>query len=266
MREVTIGNCRLVLGDSKEFLKTMDSESVDVAVTSPPYNTLPTSGKASGIHAERLSGKNQWIERAAAGYFDSRPEEEYQAWLLSILSECVRVCRGLVWVNHKVRYRDGAAVHPARFIPYPIYAEVIWDRRGSMALNCKRFAPSHECLLAFGSPHWWNDEFNGLMSVWQIGFDRDNNEHPCAFPMEIATRPIQSSCPPDGTVFEPFMGSGTTGVAAVRLGRKFIGVEIDERYFDIACKRIAAEYDTLFEQPAAPVESQAEMWPETEAI
>lgn len=246
MREVTIGQCRLICGDCLKVLPTLAAESVDAVVTSPPYNTLPTSGKASGIH-----GKNKWIERAASGYFDDRPEPEYQAWLVSILTECVRCCAGLVWVNHKVRYRDGQAIHPARFLPFPIYIEVIWDRRGSMALNCKRFAPSHETLLAFGSPAWWNDEHNGLMSVWQIGFDRDGNDHPCAYPIEIATRPIRSSCKPGGVVLGPFMGSGTTGVAAVRLGRKFIGIEIEPRYFDIACKRIADEYNTLFEQPPA---------------
>jgi DNA modification methylase len=107
-----------------------------------------------------------------------------------------------------------------------------------MALNCKRYAPSHEALWAFGVPHWWNDELNKLLSVWVLGFDRGDDAHPCAYPIEIAERPIVSSCPPQGIVLDPFMGSGTTGVACVKTGRRFIGVEKEPKYFEIAKRRI----------------------------
>jgi DNA modification methylase len=63
--------------------------------------------------------------------------------------------------------------------------------------------------------------------------------------VSLATRP-------DETVLDPFMGSGTTGVACVKLGRKFIGIEIEERYFDIACRRISDAYkqgDFFVERP-----------------
>jgi len=78
------------------------------------------------------------------------------------------------------------------------------------------------------------------MSVWQLGFDRDDNEHPCAFPLDIAARPIESSCPPDGVVLDPFCGSGTTCVAAKMLGRKYIGIDVNPDYVEISCKRLEA--------------------------
>ena len=65
----------------------------------------------------------------------------------------------------------------------------------------------------------------------------------------------------EGTVLDPFMGSGTTGVACAKLGRKFIGIEIEPKYFDIACKRIEKAYaqpDMFIERPAAP--KQEAMW------
>ena len=210
---------------------------VDITVTSPPYNTLPQTHNPSGLHADRKSGVNKWIAKSADGYFDQMPEENYQAWLLGVLGHCVRLSKGLVWVNHKIRFRDGEGIHPLRMFPWPLYSEVVWDRGGSMALNCKRYAPSHECLWAFGKPHFWNDEHNTLMSVWRIAPQR-HEEHPCPYPIEIASYPIASSCPPDGTVLEPFLGSGTTGVACVKLGRKFIGIEKEPRYFEISVKRI----------------------------
>lgn len=231
----------IIHGDCREVLPLLDSESIDCVVTSPPYNTLPQSHKPIGLHAERKSGVNKWIERASKGYVDSMPEEQYQLWLNSILSECVRVCLGIVWVNHKIRYRDGEAIHPARMFPWPIYSEVIWDRCGSMALNCKRYAPSTEHLLGFGKPKVWNDHNNGLLSVWRIGFDRTENDHPCAFPIEIAIRPISSSTNTGDTVLDPFMGSGTTLRACKDLGRRGIGIEIEERYCEIAANRLRQE-------------------------
>ncbi len=229
---------QLHLGDCLDFLKSLPSGSVDAVVTSPPYNTLPAKHAPSGLHADRKSGINKWINKAANGYADQRDEGEYQEWLREVVTECLRVSRGLVWINHKVRYRDGFAVHPARMLPFPIYAEVIWDRGGSMALNCKRYAPSHECLLAFGERAYWDDSLNTTMSVWRISAQR-SEDHPCPFPVEIARRPVVSSCPPGGTVLDPFTGSGTTGVACVQTGRKFIGCEIDEKYVEIARRRIA---------------------------
>lgn len=244
------GSVALYCRDCLTLLPQLPSGVVDAVVTSPPYNTLPSKHSPSGLHGERKSGVNKWIERAANGYADVRPESEYQDWLREVLGECIRACRGLVWVNHKIRYRDGEAIHPARMFPWPIYTEVIWDRAGSMALNCKRYAPSTEHLIGFGRPQVWNDELNGLMSVWRLGFDRDENDHPCAFPCQLAERPITSSTERGGLVFDPFTGSGTTGVAAVRLGRKFIGCEIEPKYFDIAVKRISDELNRfpLFEE------------------
>ncbi len=226
-------------GDCLEVLRTLADSSVDAVVTSPPYNTLPSAHKPSGLHAERKSGVNQWIMKSANGYFDQKDESEYQSWLCEVVSQCLRVCRGLVWVNHKVRYRDGYAVHPARFLPFPIYAEVIWDRSGSMALNCKRYAPSHECLLAFGKRFYWDDSLNTKMSVWKISPQRSKT-HPCPFPLEIARRPIISSCPVGGVVLDPFCGSGSTGVAAIESGRRFIGIEREAEYVEIAKARIEA--------------------------
>jgi len=89
-----------------------------------------------------------------------------------------------------------------------------------------------------------------VLSVWPLGFDRDQNEHPCAFPVVLAARPIASSVPDDGLTLDPFMGSGTTGVACAQLGRRFVGIEIEPKYFEIAVKRIDQELrqGRLFEE------------------
>lgn len=236
---------RVIHGDCLDVLSTLADGSVDCVVTSPPYNTLPTRNNPSGLHGPK-GGRGAWVAKASGGYADDMPEEDYQGWLRSVVVECLRVCRGLVWVNHKVRYRDGAAIHPARFLPFPIYSEVIWDRGGSMALNCKRYAPSHECLLAFGNPQFWDDAHNTRMSVWRIA-PRKGTDHPCAFPLEFALHPILSSCPRDGLVLDPFAGSGTTGVACMKSGRRGLLVEKDARYIPVIERRLAAAATPLFD-------------------
>lgn len=228
---------QVIEGDCLNIMHGMAGKSVDICITSPPYNTLPTENKPSGLHAERKNGINLWMEKAANGYFDHRDEREYQHWLYEVMCELQRITKGIVWINHKVRYRNGVAIHPVRFLPFPIYSEIIWDRGGSMALNCKRFSPSHEVILGFGSPHYWEDSVNKLMSVWRI--NPAHGDHPCPFPIEIPRRLIRASCPPSGLVLDPFAGSGTTGVACTETNHNFIGIEIDPDYCAIARKRIA---------------------------
>jgi site-specific DNA-methyltransferase (adenine-specific) len=230
----------IINGDCLSVMAAMPDNAVDAVVTSPPYNTLPQSSTASGMHKG-----NQWVEKAANGYSDSMPEFDYQEWLRSVITESIRITGGLVWVNHKVRYRDGAAIHPAQMLPFPIYSEVIWDRGGSMALNCKRYAPSHEVILGFGRPIVWNNDGNKAMSVWRIAPQRSTS-HPCPFPLEIPSRLISSCSGFSGIILDPFCGSGTTCVAAKKLGRRYIGIEIDPAYCEIARARVAATTPPLF--------------------
>jgi site-specific DNA-methyltransferase (adenine-specific) len=231
-------------GDCREV---MPSIGVDCTVTSPPYNTLDRSAKPSGMHSNTGGGVN-FVRKMQSAYEDDKPEPEYQEWLRDIIGACLKVSKGLVWVNHKIRYRDGVGLHPVRFLPFPIYAEVIWSKDGAMALNCKRFAPSHEGIWAFGSPHYWDDAQNALLTVWGLASVKGAS-HPCPFPETIPGRLIASSCPTNGVVLDPFMGSGTTLVAAKRLGRKAIGIELEEKYCEIAAKRLA--------QGALPMEFSA---------
>jgi site-specific DNA-methyltransferase (adenine-specific)/modification methylase len=88
-------------------------------------------------------------------------------------------------------------------------------------------------------------------------------EHPTQKPIEVM-RWCLGFIPDARTILDPFMGSGTTGVAAIKLGRKFIGIEIEPKYFDIACRRIeeaARQPDLFIERPKPPVqESWDEMW------
>jgi len=81
-------------------------------------------------------------------------------------------------------------------------------------------------------------EYRNTRSVWRVGTQPYSEAHFATFPLELPRRCIKAGCPADGVVLDPFMGSGSTGVACVNLGAKFIGIERERAYFDIACERI----------------------------
>jgi len=230
------GRVRFYVGDCLPVLERLADDAVDVTVTSPPYNTLTKStfGRPTGIYKNAGWVKN--IQRL--GYDDEKPEALYQAWINYVVGQCLRASKGLVWINHKVRYRDRRAVHPMRFIDFPVYTEVVWNRGSGNAFNCRRYVPSHEGIWAFGKPHWWDRSLDTKFSVWRINYARERHGHPCPYPIEIAERPIISSCPPGGLVLDPFMGSATTAIACIKSGRRFIGIEKNRRYLAAAKRRI----------------------------
>ena len=224
-------------GDCREILASFPScFKVDITASSPPFNTIPTT-TASGMMRE--SNHKQLI--GYLGHTDDMPEDDYKAWMLDVFTQCRAHTLGLVWINHKTRYRDKVGIHPLSLFPWPFYSEIVWDRGGSVTLNARKFAPSHEYIYAFGTPHFWDDSLNTKMSVWRVNPERNIPNHPCPFPEELIRPCIEASCPMGGTVMDPFMGSGTTLRAAKDSGRCAIGIEIEERYCEIAAKRLSQE-------------------------
>ncbi len=230
------GGITIYHGDCVDVMQSMTEGHVDITVSSPPYNTIAAT-TPSGMMAEHNHKQNKGYD----GYADDLPELEYQEWMREVFGHCMSVSSGLVWINHKTRYRNKKGIHPLHIFPWSFYSELIWDRKGSITLNARKFAPSHEAVIGFGTPHYWDDDQNTKMSVWQINPETDVKGHPCPFPAEIPRRLIIASCPEGGTVLDPFMGSGTTLRAAKDLGRKAIGIEINEKYCEIAANRLAQE-------------------------
>src|SRR3990167_10350525 len=93
---------KIYLGDCLEIMKTWPDKCVDITITSPPYNLL------YGIHGSGMKKDSSWIRKAQKGYglddkhnTEGMDEGEYQRWLNSVLKECLRISKGLVWINHK---------------------------------------------------------------------------------------------------------------------------------------------------------------------
>jgi len=231
----------LYCADCRDVLPTLGK--VDAVVTSPPYNQRIETFSPSGMHTE-----TRWVEKISDGYFDSMPEDEYQADQINILTTIFSVTNdhASVFYNHKIRWRDGFMIHPLTWItktPWRMRQEIVWRRNGSCTLNARMFGPSDERIYwMVKDRHKWNQDCVGFLTVWDLG-QQNTPDHPCAYPIEYPNRAISATTDRDDQVLDPFMGSGTTGVACVRLGRKFIGIEIEPKYFEIAVRRIESAMD-----------------------
>jgi len=236
----------LVHGDCREVLPMLEAGCVTVTVTSPVYNQMSSIPKTpSGSWAD--SGfVRRWND---AGYQDKMPEDEYQAWQNEIFASCAVASSedGSLFYNHQARWRDGIILHPVQWfqpVGWMLREEIIWDRGGGMMSNARMFCRFDERILWFDKgKHKWNQDATGHGTIWRIARmqQQQGKLHPVQFPDEIPRRCIEATTDRGDVVLDPFTGSGTTLRAAKDLGRRAIGIEIEERYCEIAANRLRQE-------------------------
>jgi len=233
------GNCREVIPGLADVACTC---------TSPPYNQLESLlRKPTGLWGKTVGGLGFVEKWQSFGYSDSLDEGEYQKWQLGLLESIslVSTATSSLFYNHQVRWRDGAVLHPidwCRPASWNLRQEIIWDRGGGMMFNARMFCRFDERILWFvrGDKWKWNQEAVGYGTIWRIAIEQ-NKEHPVEYPLEIPLRCILATTEPNDLVLDPFCGSGTTLRAAKDLGRRAIGIEIEEKYCEIAAKRLSQE-------------------------
>ncbi len=227
---------QIICGDALEELRKMPDDSVACVVTSPPYNLVRDyirGGPNTTMDAMRKKILDEWYE-------DEMPEEEYQAWQRECIAEMLRVCSGVVFYNHKIRYaikRRGRALHPTEWVPMgKLWCEIIWDRGGGLPGKVSRFIHSDERIFMLGRPNKWRP--GSETTVWRIAPRPGNTGHPCSFPVELPARCIKACTDEGDLVLDPFSGAATTGVAALETNRRFLGIELNPDYVKMAEKRL----------------------------
>ena len=234
-----IGDCTLHLGDCREILPLLPK--VGALISDPPYGISALLGMGGGSNGDG----GMWKGVAIAG------DESLEARDMAI-------------------ERTGAPfavfAKAATAAPLGTKATVAWDKGGHTGAGdlSMPWKPSFELVYIGGNGWAWETRIGGVVRVNAVsgcvGAANDGvRSHPFEKPVAIMRHFCERA--PSGTILDPFMGSGTTGVACVKLGRKFIGIEIDETYFDIACKRIRDAYaqPDLFVAAPAPKAEQLSM-------
>lgn len=232
-------DCLLTLGK-------MEDNSVDLIVTSPPYN--------KGYYGQ-LSGnieKKNWNQVINYdSYEDCMKPEDYEQWQRNIISECIRVLKptGSLFYNHKDIISQGLIVHPKWVYDFKVRELIIWDRNCSPQISDRYFAPFTEYV-------WWivkdpksvyfdKEKSAYKNNIWRVNFEK--NPHPAPFPLKLINSIVASCSPQGGVIYDPFMGSGTTALSTINVGegRSYIGSEISENYCKMAEERIQNETSQL---------------------
>lgn len=225
---------KVYIGDCLRIMKEFDSECVDVAFADPPYN----------------------LQKGYSHYKDDKADKEYLKWCNQWLGEMTRLIKktGSLYVLNLPKW----AVHHAVFLDKKLYRRnwITWD---ALSTPLGKLMPAHYSLL-----YYTKDENNfifnkqktnntycscyrekciasrrnikeePLSDVWfdihRIRHRKRRDAHPCQLPLKLLERIILTSSNPDGIIFDPFMGVGTTALVAKLLHRNYTGCEIDSKY------------------------------------
>lgn len=244
--------------DSIKFMQQLPKESIGVCVTSPPYNLKNSTGNGMK-NGSNGKWKNAALLDGYATYEDNMPYADYVKWQRSCLCAMMRVLRpdGAIFYNHKWRVQAGLLQDRSEIVSgFPVRQIIIWRRKGGFNFNPGYFVPTYEVIYLIAKPDFkLASGANSHGDVWDIGQER-NNIHPAPFPLELARRCVQAS--PEGVVLDPFMGSGTTAVAASESGRQWLGCEIAQDYIDMANQRLRFVADNPFQAVMSIEEAQYE--------
>jgi len=204
--KVVIGNATLYHGDCREILPTLPK--VDAVVTDPPYGIGYSHGKGGG----KLAKSTKFDDHPIVG--DDEPFDPSS------------------WLNFPKVVLFGAN-HFASKLPDSSFW-LIWDKRDGICSNDQADAEM-AWVKGKGQTRVIRHLWNGMLKASERGQER---VHPTQKPI-IVMEWVLKTAQIEGLVLDPYMGSGTTGVACVNSGHSFIGIEFERKYFDIACERIA---------------------------
>ncbi len=229
---------RIIHGRCEQVMKEIPDNSIDLVVTSPPYNLKNSTGNGM-----KCGKGGKWSNAALINgyeeYDDCLPHEEYVSWQRKCLTEMFRIIRndGAIFYNHKWRVQGGLLQDRQDIVSeFPVRQIIIWKRKGGINFNPGYFLPTYEVIYLIAKPDFkLAPKANRYGDVWEFTQEL-NNIHPAPFPVALIDRIISSTNA--NIILDPFMGSGTTAVVAQGLGRKYIGIEQSEKYCKLAEQRI----------------------------
>ena len=232
---------QVICGDCLEVMKGFSDSSVDLFVTSPPYNLKNSTG--NGMKDGRGSKwSNAALHDGYESYDDNMPYDKYCEWQRECLNEMMRLLKddGAIFYNHKWRVQGGLLQDRHEILQgFPIRQIIIWKRSGGINFNAGYFLPTYEVIYMIAKPKFkLAEKANRYGDVWEIKQDM-HNPHPAPYPEELTDRIISSTNA--NLIVDPFAGSETTGVSAKRYGRDYILIEKSQKYCAMIHERLKEE-------------------------
>lgn len=243
---------KIIINDAVDFLKKIPDNSIDITFSDPPFN----------------------LNKNYNGYKDSREFEEYLSWSKKWISEMVRVTKptGSIfihnipkWLTYYSNYLNelanfkhwisweaptapmGKSLQPSHYGILYYAKELKNNKYYEIRYPHKRCRKCKYLLKDYGGKKASLHPFGPLVSdVWtdihRIKHNKYRDEHPCQLPIHLLERIILMSTDENDIILDPFVGTGTSVIAAKRLGRRFIGIDIDQKYVDITKNKLSQEY------------------------
>ena len=234
-KDVTIGDCRLILGDCLKVMPLLGA--VDHVISDPPYEAIMQDAKNALQGRLRRDGGPEIRSLGFQSIDDIRAD---------VVSHVSRLCNGWLiafcTIEGTAHWAD--AINPS---PLKYKRPCIWVKPDcTPQLNGQGPAIGGECFVTAwcgAGRSAWNAGGKRGVYTHNVNPPDRHGTHPTEKPWRLFAEIIRDFTNAGDSILDPFMGSGTTGVACVKLGRKFTGVELDEDYFEIACERISKAYE-----------------------
>jgi site-specific DNA-methyltransferase (adenine-specific) len=230
--------------DALVFLRSLPAASVDLVITSPPYNmgTQTNGAKACSRSTSNWSGSKLFTD--GYGVFDdAMPHSQYVNWQREVLAQCMRVIKptGAIFYNHKWRIQGGLLDMRQSVVEgFPVRQVIIWDRGSCNNHNRSFFAPQSEVIYMIAKRRFYlKQSATQYGDVWRIP-PESGSSHPAPFPLALPERMISSTTAQ--IILDPFVGRGTTARAAQRLGRRYLGCDINPDYIEDARRWLGLPY------------------------
>ncbi|QRQ86271.1 DNA-methyltransferase [Cupriavidus oxalaticus] len=257
VEKVVIGDAVLYLGDGLAVLRDMADGIADAVITDPPYSSGGAfrGDRAMDTKTKYLSSSSGNIAKTTDFGGDNRDQRAFHFWSCLWSAAALRVSKpgapGLFFTDWRqlpvsTDYLQGGGWVWRGVVP--------WAKKAARPQMGRFSAQCEYVVWGSAGPMPIERGVGCLPGFYEFAYPADR-EHITQKPVDLMAAMVEI-CPEGGTVLDPFMGSGTTGVAAIKMGRKFIGVEQHPEYFAVACRRIedATRQRSLFDAPARKAE------------
>tara|TARA_Y100000593_G_scaffold14073_1_gene26461 strand:- start:167 stop:850 length:684 start_codon:yes stop_codon:yes gene_type:complete len=213
-------------------MNKMPDNFVDCIITSPPYN--------KGFWSKNRNMNNGFKTKSRRidyeVFDDTLKPEVYEQQQREVIKECLRILKpsGSFFYNHIDILNEHNTIHPKFVYDYPLKQIIIWNRKNTPKLDNSYFFPINEYVFWIKKtktsiPNFYKENSIYKKNIWEINPVK-TNPHPAPFPIELVGNCILSTTKENDLIYDPYIGSGTTAKAAIKLKRNYIGSEINEKY------------------------------------
>lgn len=231
---------KIICGDCLSVMKLIPDDGIELVLTSPPYNT---GNKSLGYHPKSKVGDNFYNE-----YSDNMTQEEYYNFIKDCIMESLRISRYAFWNFQIISNNKDVVFRIIADFRHRIKDVFIWHKQAVSQISKGTMAKGYEIVIMFGKDDKMCFDYNNfpknnyVPNIQEWHQRESHEEHHALFPLALPDYFIEYFTKPNDIVLDIFNGLGTTTRSAKKLGRCYIGIEINQKYCEIAERRLSQDY------------------------